>query len=179
MEEITIQKALEKDIPEITEFYDTLCQWLEDAGNPPRWQKGVYPNNDTAWEGTKAGACYLLRVGRSLAGTVILNTEQPEAYKTVNWQFPAPENGALVVHTLAVSPQFSGLGLGSRLLALAERVAKEQLLLAIRLDAYEHNLPAIALYQKNGYRKAGLCDLGLPFLEPRLFLCMEKNMGNG
>ena len=51
--------------------------------------------------------------------------------------------------------------LGKALLDYALCVGKQRKAKAIRLDAYEANIPAIRLYEKCGFTYMGLVDLGL------------------
>ncbi|GLQ29664.1 GNAT family N-acetyltransferase [Litoribrevibacter albus] len=62
------------------------------------------------------------------------------------------------LYSLAVSPNARGQGLGLELLAKLEAVARERGRLYMRLEVAENNLPAIRLYQQNGYRIFGEYD---------------------
>lgn len=66
-----------------------------------------------------------------------------------------PEPGALLIVNLAVHPDFQGQGFGRRLLALAEEIARDAGLPAVRLytnKLYEEN---IRLYESLGYHITG------------------------
>ena len=65
------------------------------------------------------------------------------------------DKGDLYFMSMAVSPGFSGQGLGSALLNAIENEAKEKNCRTIILETYAPLLDAIRLYEKNGYRRTG------------------------
>lgn len=86
--------------------------------------------------------------------------EQKDAYQTVKWQIPM-EAPVLVIHILAVHPDYFGYGVGAALLQYAEDLASRQNRRAVRLDTYQDNLPAARLFEKCGFHFCGMVDLGL------------------
>ena len=56
---------------------------------------------------------------------------------------------------LAVSPVYAGQGIGSRMLTLARQTAQAQGAQQLRLFVVQENRPAIRLYEKNGFLRAG------------------------
>ncbi len=79
--------------------------------------------------------------GERLAGLVIAEAHAREGYA---W-----------IATLGVHPEFQRRGLGQRLLAEAEARLPVPLL---KLTVRQSNLPAIALYEKFGYARAGVWE---------------------
>jgi len=61
------------------------------------------------------------------------------------------EDGCGWLHSLWVSPQMRGQGLGSQLVAAVEAWAVQQNATCIRLEVVPGNAPAIALYRQHGY----------------------------
>jgi len=62
------------------------------------------------------------------------------------------------LYSIAVDADFHGAGLGRRLLADAERVAARRGRAALRLEVRVNNRRAVALYEKNGFRRIGRYD---------------------
>jgi ribosomal protein S18 acetylase RimI-like enzyme len=60
------------------------------------------------------------------------------------------EDGCAWLHSLWVSPQVRGQGLGNQLVAAVEEWAARQGATYIRLEVVPDNAPAIALYRRTG-----------------------------
>jgi ribosomal protein S18 acetylase RimI-like enzyme len=63
--------------------------------------------------------------------------------------------GDLYFMSMAVSPAYSGVGIGTALLKAIENEAQEKRCGFIILETYAPLLDAIRLYEKNGYRRTG------------------------
>ena len=79
----------------------------------------------------------------------------------------------------AVGGQFrltcGGIGTGKSYLNVKEaEFAKKSGIKTIRLDVYEKNIPAIKLYEKNGFIYTGTVDLGLGNYGLKWFRLYEK-----
>jgi ribosomal protein S18 acetylase RimI-like enzyme len=59
------------------------------------------------------------------------------------------------LYSIATAPAARGRGLGARLLAAAERAARERGCRALRLEVRVDNAAAIALYERAGYGRIG------------------------
>lgn len=59
------------------------------------------------------------------------------------------------LYSIAVAPHMVGRGVGTQLLAAAERVARRHGRHVMRLEVHERNRRAIARYEKSGYRLFG------------------------
>lgn len=83
-----------------------------------------------------------------------------EGYKQVEWLTENDYSKIYVVYTLAVHPNYLRCGVGEVLLDFAERKAKEEKCLSIRLDVVKGNIPAEKLYQKCGFQYIDTVSLG-------------------
>ncbi len=83
-----------------------------------------------------------------------------------------PEDGCAWLHSLWVSPQARGQGLGSQLIAAVEEWAARQGAVYARLEVVPDNAPAIALYRRLGYVDTALLGELLP--DGRRELVMQK-----
>lgn len=169
-----IELASMGDLAEVCALYDGLNDYLESHINYPCWKKGLYPNDQTALEGIRSQTLYVLKVAGRIAGSVVLNHDQPPAYSSVGWGIDAEPLQVITVNTLAVHPDFMGQGVASRLMEFTEAFCRERGMAAIRLDATTGNAPAIRLYQRLGYRYCGDVDLGINLPGLELFYCFEK-----
>ncbi|MEL7655425.1 MAG: GNAT family N-acetyltransferase, partial [Bacillota bacterium] len=155
---IIIEKGLESDIEELALLYDDLNDYLARSENYPGWRKGIYPTRENAIEGIANGDLYVARASGKIAGSIILNHEPVPAYHEVNWGIDADYSEIFVVHTFAVHPAYLKKGIGSNLIEFAVQHSIKKHIKSIRLDVYEHNLPAIRLYEKNGFTYVGTVD---------------------
>jgi len=60
------------------------------------------------------------------------------------------------IYSIAVFPQYRGLGLAKQLMAAGEQAANEDGRLYLRLEVSVDNTPAIKLYETQGYQKFGI-----------------------
>lgn len=158
--ELIIEAGKLSDIDEIEQLYNEMNDALEAGINYPGFKKGVYPVRENAVEGVKEGYLYVARLEGRIAGSIILSHKPEEAYTSVTWNTDQDYDKIIVIHTLAVHPDFVKRGIGNSLMDFTERHAKKLGMMAIRLDVYEKNYPAIRLYERCGYEYVGTVDLG-------------------
>lgn len=157
----TVGQATLSDIEALETLYNALNDALESGINYAGWKKGVYPVRETALDGITANTLFVCRIEGEIAGTIILNHEIPEAYSKGEWGLDLSQDEIMVVHTLAIHPAYGKKGVAQALLEFAKDYCKAQGAKAIRLDTWEHNVPAIRLYERCGYQYRGTVDLGL------------------
>ena len=119
--------------------------------NYPGWRKGSYPVRETAEKGIGEGCLYVARYGKEIVGSIILSHEPEAAYEEADWQADLEYKDIFVIHTFAVHPLWLGKGVGKRLMEFTLERGKEEKMQAVRLDVYEKNEPAIALYRRYGF----------------------------
>jgi GNAT superfamily N-acetyltransferase len=132
-----------------------------DARGILQWDE-VYPDARVFADDLAAGTLYTARLDGRLAGVIVLNEYQDPEYADVAWAFD--DGPVLVVHRLCVHPDAQRRGVAARLMDHAEALAAARGYRAIRLDAFQANPGAVALYDRRGYRRAGAIDLRMgPF----------------
>jgi GNAT superfamily N-acetyltransferase len=101
---------------------------------------------------------------------VCLNTTQPSEYAAVSWVL---DQKALIIHRMAVNPQFRGQGLAHKLLIYAEKRASDLALNYIRSDTCSCNPGMNSLFIKLKYKPAGqICFSD----SVNTFICYEKSL---
>ena len=80
-----------------------------------------------------------------------LDKVQPIEYATIPWKEKLSEDEVMVIHLLMVRPSMSGKGIASSLIKFATELAQKNSCRALRLDTGSQNIPALSLYQKNGF----------------------------
>lgn len=173
-----IEKAQAKDIDELEQLYDELNDFLNADINHPGWIKGEYPIRQNAVDGINGQNLYVARLDNRIVGSIVLNHRPEEAYHTAPWGCPSDYSKIFVVHTLVVHPDYLMAGIGKKLVSFAIDLARETHMLAIRLDVYVNNLPAIKLYEKSGFQYIDTIHLSLGPHGPHPFHLYEKVITN-
>ena len=97
-------------------------------------------------------------------------------YADAPWEFEAPDDKVMVLHTLVISPKHSGKGYGSLFVGFYEDYALRHGCPYLRMDTNAVNVRAQAMYARLGYKAIGVvpCDFnGIPDI--RLML-LEKRL---
>ena len=155
-----IRKGTPRDVAELAALYDALNDHLTATVNHPGWKKGIYPVRENAASAAEDGTLFVYMADGNIAGTVILSHKPEKAYYGAAWLIDAAYQDIIVIHTLAVHPAYLKRGIGYDLVQFALTYAKEQGQKSVRLDVYEHNRPAIRLYEACGFRYIDKVDLG-------------------
>jgi len=155
-----ITMATVNDLDEMELLYDELNDYLQTLEvNYPGYLKGIYPTREAAEWGLNEKGLFVLRVDGIIAGSVILSRYTPKAYSQVTWGVDVDNSEYLVIFTLVVHPAYMKQGIATRLLEFSKEYAISQNAKTLRLDVAVQNAPAIALYEKCGYKYTGTVDL--------------------
>ena len=115
------------------------------------FREGIYPTRKVAETALQNNALYVDEENGIVLGSVILDGQQPEEYRKIEWPSNAPDEKVTVIHLLMVRPSAAGKGIGSLIVNDAMELAKQQACVAVRLDTGEQNVPAASLYKKLGF----------------------------
>lgn len=173
---LQIKKASEADLQEVTRLYETLITYLDSKEiNYPKWEKGIYPSEESAARAIAEGTLYLACAAGRVLGSLVINRVPEPAYRNAKWLVETSYRGehyenVAVLHTLAISPDAMESGVATSLLAFAEELAQSEGLDSLRLDLVLGNEPAKKLYQKCGYSYIDTISMGyeaqgIPFFE--------------
>ena len=164
--------AAESDLDAIERHYTELLTHEAETGrSTTNWSLGVYPTRQTAAAALAAGTLWVLaRKGEPVA-SVILNHHQDDFYATIGWQYPAPPEQVLVVHTLCIPPRYAGQGLGRECVSHIKQQAAAMGCAVIRLDTWAGNVPAVTLYRKNGFSLCGRAQVLFQGKIPEELVC--------
>lgn len=150
-----IRKATEKDIAAIDGTYTRLMEYEKTHVDYTNWKIGIYPTIHDAERGVAEGTMYVLEEEGELCASMILNQNQAEHYKQIDWQYDAKPEEVLVIHTLTVPPEKARKGYGKAMVDFARMFGREHGCRVIRMDTSVKNEPALAMYTKDGFRNAG------------------------
>ncbi len=174
-----IRLATEKDIGGIAAVYDLVLRMEEQGLASIGWRRGVYPTEDTARQGVERGDMYVFEDDGTggIAAAAVINHAQPAAYSGGKWGVAADGGEVLVLHTLAVSPGYSGRGIGTAFVDFYERMAKEKGCRTLRMDTQAKNAVARRLHRRLGYREAGIVECEFNGIEGIELVLLEKVLG--
>lgn len=166
---ISLRLATIGDIPALMEIVRLVVPMMRAAQNF-QWNDD-YPNPEVFEEDIAAGFLWVTELDGHVAGVIALTTDQTPEYADAGWDITEP---SVVVHRLAVHPQFRGKGVVAALMQHAEVVARERGVAQVRTDTNTKNAAMRGLMPKLGYLLAGEIDLKI---RPGLrFLCYEKKV---
>ena len=169
-----IRLATAADLPAVEAIYDAILTQEENGTVYTNWQRGKYPTVDTARQVLEAGTLYVGEENGSLWGVVNLNGIQLPEYDLIPWKILAPPEQVAVIHTLCIHPAISGPGHARKMVAFCEEEARRQGKTVIRLDTWEGNVPANAMYPKLGYTFAGATEFFFQGFIHEILNCYEK-----
>lgn len=164
-----IQLANPEDIPGIMEIVVAVIPLLRAAGNM-QWDDR-YPNPEVFEADIALSQLWVASIEGKIVGVVAITTEQYPEYVQAGWDITDP---AIVIHRLAVNPEFQGKGIAAALLHKAEVVALSRGFCRVLSDTNSHNQVMQHLLPKLGYSFSG--KISLEFRPGMHFLCYEKRL---
>lgn len=150
-----IRKAVLNDISNIEDTYNEHFEYETEHKAYTVFKKGVYPTRTDAEKAINAGTMYVYEENGAIAGSMIVDQVQPTEYVSIPWKDMFSKDEVMVIHLLLVRPSMSGKGIASSLIKYAAELSKNKHCKTLRLDTGGQNIPAISLYQKNGFEIIG------------------------
>ena len=148
---LKVRQAVPEDLTAIVELYDGVIDLFQAQTGNTGWRRGVYPTETDFQKAIETGTLYLGELEGRLAAGMILTQGTDKTYGEPPWRVDAPDEETAVIHTLGVSPAFSGRGLALQMIEGAAALAREKGWKALRLDVLEDNVPAQRLYRRAGF----------------------------
>jgi ribosomal protein S18 acetylase RimI-like enzyme len=164
-----IRLATSDDIPNIMQIVRRVVPLMRASGNL-QWDDR-YPNPEVFAQDVQLSQLWVADVDGILAGMAAITTDQSPEYAQVGWDI---HELAIVVHRIAVDPDFAGRGIAVALMQQAETVARERGIAKLRVDTNTQNQVTQRLFPKLGYTFAG--EITLDFRPGLNFLCYEKQL---
>jgi len=162
-----LRQATSADVPAIMAIVRAVVPLMRAAGNL-QWDDH-YPNPAVFEQDIALSQLWVAEIDASVAGVIALTTDQSPEYVQAGWDITQP---AIVVHRLAVNPEFQGRGIAAALLLQADVVARARNIPRIRADTNTHNRAMQRLLPRLGYTFSG--EISLEFRPGMRFFCYEK-----
>lgn len=162
-----IRKAELEDLDQILVIIKKVVVIMQRVGND-QWSEN-YPTYNDFHSDIIAGELFVdVNDDGVLTSVICLNSVEPEEYGSINW---SSDRKPLVIHRMAVVPEFHGNGLARKLFQFAEKRAAELKLNYIKSDTCSINGGMNALFHKLEYKFSGTMN----FLGCKNdFYCYEK-----
>ncbi len=171
-----IEKAKESDLIKVAETYDIHIKHEMETESYTNWVLGLYPTIETAKKAYERGDLYVLRCDDRVVGSMIVNGVQLDDYRKIEWEYKAPDDQVIVVHTLCIIPEYAGKGLGSKMIEYAASLGLSTGCTVMRLDTYAGNYPAQKFYNKLGFRISGVLPVLFQGVIPEDLMFLEKKL---
>lgn len=168
------RKATLTDLDAISSIYDAVHDAEEAGRTTIGWVRSIYPTRATAQQGIRSGDLFVLEEDGRIVAAARINQVQGEEYKQVAWSFKADDSKVMVLHTLAVHPEYFGRGFGTDFAAFYEDYAAQQGCTCLRMDTNTRNTTARTLYKKLGYTEAGIVPCIFNGIDGVQLVCLEK-----
>ena len=148
---IKMRQAVPEDLAAVTALYDGVIETFQAQTGNNGWQKGVYPTEEHFRKAIQAGTLYVGELEGDLAAGMIITQGTDKSYGDAPWRVNAADEETAVIHTLGVSPDLAGRGVGLHMMRGAAELARKKGWRALRLDVLEDNVPAQRFYERAGF----------------------------
>ena len=174
---VQIRKAASADLDAVALIYSHIHTEEEQGRAVIGWQRGVYPERETAEKALERDDLFVEELDGIPVGTAIINQQQVDVYAGAPWEYEAPEERVMVLHTLVIDPQAPARGLGRAFVAFYEQYAREHGCPYLRMDTNVRNVRARAFYQKLGYKEIAVVPCLFNGLKGVELVLLEKKLG--
>lgn len=170
------RKATQNDFYNCLSIYDSIHELEENKKLQTGWIQGIYPTATTLKNAISRDDLFVIETEGKIAACGIINHEQHEAYGAGYWIFTATPDETMVLHTLVVRPELAGQGIGSSFVKYYEDYARRNGCRVCRFDTNLINSSARKLYNRLGYREAGIVPCDFNGLKDVRLVLFEKSI---
>jgi GNAT superfamily N-acetyltransferase len=164
-----IRLAKTADIPAIMQLVTKVVPLMQATGNF-QWDTD-YPNPEVFANDISLEQLWVADLDGKIGGVTAITTDQDPEYTDAGWDITET---AIVIHRLAVDPDFHGIGIAKALMNQAEEVARTRGITILRVDTNSENKATQNLFPKLGYSYSG--EIGLAKRPGLKFFCYEKRI---
>ncbi|MBO6046402.1 MAG: GNAT family N-acetyltransferase [Erysipelotrichaceae bacterium] len=152
-----VTKATTQDISDICTIYDQAKTYFFEH-QIDQWQDG-YPNQQSLIEDIQKENSYKLMNDGHLVGTAYIAVEDEPTYHEIIGQWLTKNEPYVVIHRIALDPNFKGRSAASQFVKYAISLAKNNQCGSIRIDTHLDNQSMRHFLKKNGFSECGIIHL--------------------
>lgn len=144
------------DLVAVTGIYEKIHNAEEAGLIRTGWIRDIYPVRRTAESAQQFGELFVLEDAGRVCGAAIINQKQVDVYAQGQWRYAANPEHVMVLHTLAIDPDYMGRGYGKSFVRFYAQFAREHGCPFLRMDTNVINQTARKFYSKMGFTEAGI-----------------------
>lgn len=170
-----VRTASVDELPQIEAMYAAIVNAMQNTPLDVWWQMGSHPSHEMLLDAASDGNLLVAvddghddaddaddtaaRTANPVLGACILNGVQGVDYGIIDWDVQCDDAKVNVLHLLGVAPAARGRGVGRAIIGKASAMATERGMKTLRLDTFDNNAPAIALYRSCGFTDHGVYEI--------------------
>jgi ribosomal protein S18 acetylase RimI-like enzyme len=151
------RKTDKTDINEIMGIIQQAQAYFK-ANGIDQWQNN-YPNAETIGNDVSNGNSYVLLKDNQVVATAAIIFDKDITYDNIYEGQWLSDNQYVVIHRIAVSNSYKGLGLGNEIIKKVEQLCANNGVRSIRIDTHGQNLSMQRLLKKNDFQHCGIIYL--------------------
>lgn len=153
-----VRPATKDDLSDVMTCVKRLKREYFEANNIPQWQ-GDYPAKSDFAADLEAKRLFVMYMGECLVGFASVGFEDEPTYSEVEGGSWKENDDYAVVHRFGINPDWHGMGMGTALMGLADKLCEARGVSAVRADTHEQNAGMIRLLEKCGFERRGIIHL--------------------
>ena len=106
------RKAAKDDLGDVAALYEKAHDEEEAGLIHTGWQRGVYPTAETVQAALDRDELFVAEQDGRIIGAAVINQIQVDVYESGAWEYAAPDDRVMVLHTLFIDPAFQHRGIG-------------------------------------------------------------------
>lgn len=173
---IQFRKANDKDLDKISSVYEKIHSLQESGKIYTGWVREIYPTSATARMALERDDLFVAEYCGEIAASAVINKVQVDVYKYGKWSYKAKDEKISVLHTLAVSPEYSGKNIGKAFVEFYEKYSFDNGCTCFRMDTNEKNIKARTFYSSLGYTEAGIVPCTFNGIKGVNLVLLEKEL---
>lgn len=151
------RKAVKADINSIMNIISQAQEYFRKQGIN-QWQDN-YPNSEIISNDIDNNYSYVLLKEDNIVATAAVSFDGEKTYDSIYEGQWISNNEYAVIHRIAVSNNFKGLGLSSQIIKNVEELCLKKGVYSIKVDTHEENLSMQRMLKKNKFQYCGIIYL--------------------